>query len=69
MLCRDEVNNQLEDIIVALILEVALRFHRHKMGHHLQYSHIGAIVHFFIRGDNEPIAILHLQWWLLISRP
>jgi hypothetical protein len=46
MLHWDEINNQLHDIVVALIREVILCFERHKMGHNLQHGHIGAIVHF-----------------------
>jgi hypothetical protein len=42
----DEINNQLHDIVVALIQEALLRFEPHKMGQNLQHDHIGAIVHF-----------------------
>jgi hypothetical protein len=60
----DEINNQLHDIIVALIREVVLWFEHNKMGHSLQYGHIGAIVHFFFWGNKEPVKILHLRWWI-----
>jgi hypothetical protein len=43
----DEINNQLHDIIVALIREAVLLFEPHKMGHNLQHVHIDAIMHFF----------------------
>jgi hypothetical protein len=65
----DEINNQLHDIIVALIWEVILWFHPHKTCHSLQFDQLGAIVHFLIWGGKEPIEILHLLWWVLISRP
>jgi endonuclease III len=44
----DKINNQSHDIVVALISEVELGFHRHKAGHQLQCSQIIAFVHFFI---------------------
>jgi hypothetical protein len=47
MLRRDEINYQFDDIVIALIREIVHRFHLHKMGHHLQYSQSGAIVHIF----------------------
>jgi hypothetical protein len=46
MLHWDELNNQLHDIIVALIREVVLGFECHKTGHNLQHGHIDVIVHF-----------------------
>jgi hypothetical protein len=49
MLHWDEINNQLHDIVVALIWEVVLWFERHKLGHSLQH---------------ESIEILHLWWWI-----
>jgi hypothetical protein len=45
MLCQDEINNQLDYIIVALIREVVLQFHHHETHHRLQYGHIGTIVY------------------------
>jgi hypothetical protein len=44
----DKINNQLHDIVVALIQEVVIQFHPHKTHHNLQYGQIGAIMHFFI---------------------
>jgi hypothetical protein len=43
----DEINNQLHDIVLALIREVILQFHPHKTRHSLQYGQIDVIVHFF----------------------
>jgi hypothetical protein len=64
----DEINNELHDIVVALIREIILRFHLHKMHHNLQYGQLGAIVHFLLWGGKKPIEILHLRQWLLNSR-
>jgi hypothetical protein len=47
MIRQDEINYQFDDIVIALIREVVLRFHRHKTGHRMQYDQSGAIVHFF----------------------
>jgi hypothetical protein len=55
MLRRDEINNQFDHILVALIQKVVPQFQHHEMCHRLKYSHIGAIMHFFICGIKEPI--------------
>jgi hypothetical protein len=64
MLHWDEINNQLHDIIVALIREAVLWFKRHKTDHSLQNGHNSAIMHFFFWGGKEPLEILHLRWWV-----
>jgi hypothetical protein len=69
MIRQDEINYQFDDIVIALIREVVLRFHRHKTGHRMQYDQSGAIVHFFFWDGKEPVEILHLQRWMLIFRP
>jgi hypothetical protein len=53
MLRWDEINNEIHDIIVALIWEVVLWFEPHKMGHSPQHGHIGAIMHFFFWGGKK----------------
>jgi hypothetical protein len=49
VLCWNLINNQLHDIIVALIREAILQFHPHKKRHSLQYDQLGAIVHSHLR--------------------
>jgi hypothetical protein len=49
----EEINNQLHNIVVALIQEVVFWFEPHKMGHSLQLAHIGAIMHFFFWGRKD----------------
>jgi hypothetical protein len=68
MLHWEEINNQLHDIIVALIQEVLLWLECHKTGHSLQHGHISAFMHFFFWGSKEPVEILHLWWCIFDSR-